>query len=245
MNKVIDILIWDITTNKRLYSLQALGTLGGMLAIMMVPILLGFDNYAYFGSWVIIGIKTLINYAYYTSLSVPFDGKQNRISMLMLPASMMQKFLARLIFVLILVPIATVVIAFAADALHLILSTLIRAGDTSDITSYSPFIFVNILNDFEFTFGNIIDDKGATSNWLISSIHICFILYGLACGAVWTRRALLKSIGLGIIIYIFLFIVFLLCIDSIIYFVIILWLMNGFMAYKIYNAFINRELAGR
>lgn len=248
MNKIIDILIWDITTNKRVYFLQAASVFAVMVTIMIWPTIFGADGYEKWAGYSIVGICTLINYIYFTLLSAPFDGKQKRISMLMLPATMQQKLVARLIFVAIIVPLSTFLLAILADAVHYVFVYLIGTVWNTHAASCTPYILHGMQIKYsEFPFTTLIENSNVS---LAKSFNIWTIFYGIMCGAIWTRRALLKSIVLAFVIFFAYTILTILgagILNTNIENVImgIIWVSILFMAYKIYDTFVNRDLVGR
>lgn len=201
MNTIMNLLKWDITTNKRLYSLYALGVFGTFFAIMIFPLISGsktehevFDGYirtyASQNASIVATMMVLFSSIMLTMISAPYDGKQNRISLLMLPATMKQKFIERLLFVLVFVPVTLLILAVTADLLHLLTGCVFMAlRDDLHLHSYSFEIFP-LLWDF-------IGSSLLRDDILITSLYI---MYGIMCGSLWTKRALPKSIGLGIAI---------------------------------------------
>lgn len=201
MNTIINLLKWDITTNKRLYSLYALGVFGTFFAIMIFPLISGskteyevFDGYvrtyASQNASIVVTMMVLFSSIMLTKISAPYDGKQNRISLLMLPATMKQKFIERLLFVLVVTPVTLLVLAIVADLLHLLTGCVFMAlRDNLHLHSYSLELFPLLWDG--------ISSILFRDEVLIASLYI---MYGIMCGSIWTKRALPKSIGLGIAI---------------------------------------------
>lgn len=201
MNTIMNLLKWDLTTNKRLYSLYALGVFGTFFAIMIYPFISGnvveYDGYdghvrtyASQNATIVVALMVLVYSIMLTMISAPYDGKQSRISLLMLPATMKEKFIERLVFVLVVVPVALFVLAIAADVLHLLTGCIFMAmQENLHLHSYSYEIISELIS--------IISGVMARGN--VFPVSLC-IMYGIMCGSVWTKRALPKSIGLGIAI---------------------------------------------
>lgn len=200
MKKIIEILKWDLTTYKRSYMLQVIGIFGIILAIMILPefsagsVNAG-NNFAELGSTYIGMLNTIVACIYLTMLSSPFDGKQQKISYLMLPASLRQKFVARLIIVLVLVPLVLTVCTMVADMIQMVLFFMISMGvPPHSYTVVCAEGFVTMITDIA---GSFKDIYSLMSLLFIPGFVGFFICFGLMCGAIWTRKAFLKSICLG------------------------------------------------
>lgn len=201
MNTIMNLLKWDITTNKLLYSLYALGVFGTFFAIMIFPLITGsglyekgFEGYvrtyASQNASIVVALMVLFNSIMLTMISAPYDGKQRRISLLMLPATMKQKFIERLFFVLVVVPVTLLVLAIASDLLHLVTGCVFMTLRANlHLHSYSLELFPLLLD--------LIGSSLFRDDILVTSLYI---MYGIMCGSIWTKGTLLKSIGLGIAI---------------------------------------------
>ena len=201
MNTIINLLKWDLTTNKRLYSLYALGVFGTFFAIMIYPFISGgnldyegFDGYVRTytsqNASLVLTLMVMVYSIMLTMISAPYDGKQSRISLLMLPATMKEKFIERLLFVLVVVPVVLFALAIAADMLHLLIGCVFWAlRDNLHLHSYSYEILSEL---FDFIGWDLSHGEALPVT--------LYVMYGIMCGSIWTKRALPKSIGLGIAI---------------------------------------------
>lgn len=253
MNKIMKLIKWDLITNRHAYTLQLLAAYGLCLISMLLPVIQGKTDYATYGNYTddpgdYIAEFYLLTYgACLTQISAPYTGKQSRISMLMLPASMQQKLISRLIVVAVILPLSLFLAVIAADLTHLALGSIfISVNDGGSLYSYMPSFIdqfrwhitpigigsYDIMTIIRFLTG-LITDYGLT-------------LFALACGLLWTRYALLKTGICCILIQIIYYsnlghtgelrmneiIAFVLCYSFII-----------FMLCLGYRTFINRELS--
>lgn len=250
MDRILDIVRWDLTNHRRAYMLQLATIYGLFLMLMLYPIMTGrhldddFRPYSEDQSFYIMALGLMASGCYLTQLSAPFHGKQNRLSMLMLPASMRQKLAARLITIVVMVPVGIIAAVIAADLSHLALAgayTLVTGGA---VHSYCPELIDLEIDIIKSILPNNIDSWYRFCKYIIGLQ--CLIgapLYALVCGALWTRYALLKCIasmiGFGILFAVFSFVI-----NHTVSMLIVI-AFNAVMIYMGYHAFINRELSDR
>lgn len=250
MKKVLDILKWDLMTHRRAYTLQLIAMFGIFLVIMFSPIMRGMAkenmewNYAMSGSCFILLLGILVHGCYLTQLSSPFHGRQSRLSMLMLPASMGQKLAARLIMVCVVVPLCIILTMTAADITHVILGSAFTAVTGGNIHSYMPYI----ANDALDMLSNLSPFRirswyGVREYLTLLELTLGTFLYALVCGAVWTRHALLKGVALGIVIIVMSMVLVAMMLQNL--FLILAYSFDAVILYIGYQAFMNRDLADK
>lgn len=203
MNRILNVLKWDITTHKRTYMWQAASYLGVLFVIMLMPMMVNGADYghSYFAHEVISFINTLTFLLYLTLLSAPYDGKQRRISMLMLPATMREKLAARLLFVLVVVPVSLLLLTVVADIASMLLAMLLTVSAKPLHDSYTLTTLHEIYAFLRDVFRTY-DDSWMGVEFIAFNIahRLFFLIFPLMCGALWTRKALLKSIVLGVVV---------------------------------------------
>lgn len=197
VSNIINLLKWDITINWKQYGWRLVGALGWLLVMMMI-LTTGYEGV---GDGIWLRITFVVFWmVQLTDISSNLANKVQRIHFLALPASMNEKLVERIFICLILWPLALILTIFAADVLHVILSWAMGLPN-------HDFCVGSLFNEpNEFRFGINIENEGSAGIGpqnihiqLFAGVWLLFnIAYGFMCGCIWTRRALLKSIGLGL-----------------------------------------------
>lgn len=199
IDQIRKIIQWYLVWNKKGFAISLLG-LTGAFAMIMIMEKLGYysDNVEYklrgmyeSGSEILCTIIGLCCMIYLFRISRAFATKSQRITLLMLPGTMNEKFTSMLIIHGLILPLFTLVVFLVADGLQYLLSMILFTPN------FRGFFCPEVLYElFKMTpLGGFLFASGAR--------HQLFILftvsYGIMCGCLWTKHALGKGIVLFVL----------------------------------------------
>ena len=202
LQHIIHLIRWDLTTNrkKNIYSL-----LGFTAAIVLIGFATGMTANGSVSSIPYTLCFVLTCLSCFTSLSVPFEKKTQRLSLLTLPASMKEKLASRVILCMILWPLALLACMFVGDIIQYALNLLIHNNGNLIIANGSffnylrhGFVVVNMGNSgfsVETVSGTVyLSEQMLWAYELLCNITLVSFLF--MCGCVWSRHAVLKCLAL-------------------------------------------------
>ena len=200
---IIEITKWDLSCSWKSRTMNWMGYLGIAFLCMM----LSYTTSPSTVGGLLCFMFLVFCWRAQTDLSCNLDRKTQRIAYFMLPASMQEKLLSRLIIALIITPVSILVAFLAADALAHMCRWLAGASSAPSFVGQ----FWHIANRAFFSSHdpeihvNTVHINSNSIQWETSKItNILGVVFMLCstfmCGCIWTRKAWIKQIALIIAI---------------------------------------------
>lgn len=210
-HRFFNTIVWRIANRRRVYE-KAAGT--GLIAILvcfLLNLLTLNSNSGYAATIASLSNFVLAGYLITSGAFITSDltDKQSRISMFMLPASKLEKFVARYVCIVLALPLTVLIGLAAGDLVQVIVNQLVFHDSTSvlgmmlsQIGSISirpsvsaPLVFTNItiyllLNSIYLLLGSIFRCHA----WIKSNILLLSLVIVLSIGIAWGTISVLNSI---------------------------------------------------
>lgn len=183
-------LLWQVVVRKRiLINFAAFGLLFALIP-MVFNIVNNFSHIIPMDWNGVASIYAMIMVAYLTTCGAFIVGnisdKNSRINAFLLPASKLEKFVSRYIFLLIAVPLAAFVGLIVGDIIQMPIYKIL-SGEASSLTY--AFLY-NMAHSYYF-WGGMSEGMGTMINGIVVALYIHSIL--LLCGTFFHRHAWIKS----------------------------------------------------
>lgn len=195
---IIKVVRWDLVTHKKDY---INGILGFASSVILSGLLLGLTSEGDELYGVTLGkfwsvIFTLIWGTMLTGISNQIHTKTQRIAALMLPASMNEKLVGRMLAYILIYPLALLVALMIGDGVQFALNFILHGSNGAAL--FTPHFILNPVfrvGHFSVTFGYYSLERSVAN-----CLGMIFLLnYGFLCGCLWTKHALLKGIGIFVL----------------------------------------------
>lgn len=192
---------WYLVWNKKGFAISLLGLTGAFAMIMIMAKLDYYsDNVEYklrgmyeSGADILCTIIGLSCMIYLFRISRAFATKSQRITLLMLPGTMNEKFTSMLIIHGLILPLFTLVVFLVADGLQYLLSMILFTPNFRGF--FCPEVLYKLTNPGDFLFAS-----GARHQLFILFLsELITVSYGIMCGCLWTKHALGKGIVLFVL----------------------------------------------
>lgn len=195
-NNIINLIRWDLMSHLKANFNSCIGFFGFAVVTGIIWSITGTFPIQPLGSlWG--GTFVLVYILMLTNISVTLLTKTDRISYLMLPATMNEKLVSRLLICMVILPIPYMLSMIVGDIVQYLLNAVIFQSSNSHLHSGD---FLAYVFSPAFSKGHFMIHVG---DWTFSSLIWSFasfasiVCYLFMCGCLWTKHAVMKSLGLG------------------------------------------------
>lgn len=192
---IINLIRWDLISHQKAHFNSCIGLFGFAVITGIIWNFVGVSSMQPLGSlWG--GLFVLVYILMLTNISSILHTKTDRISYLMLPASMNEKLVSRLLVCMVILPIPYIASILVGDIVQYLLNLVLL--QSSDCRLYSGGFLAYVFSPF-FGKGHFIIHFGnhefSSLLWSFASFF-SWISYLFMCGCLWSKHAVLKSFGL-------------------------------------------------
>lgn len=200
LDQIRKITQWYLVWNKKGFTISLLGLVGAFVMIMIITKLSYYSDGIEYklgvmyenGANTLCFVIGLCSMVYLFRMSRPFSTKSQRITFLMLPGTMNEKFTVMVLINALILPLVTVILSMVADCIQYLLSMILFTSDYRGF--FSPEVLYKLTHPCDFLFAS-----GARHQISILLIlELILNSYGIMCGCLWTKHAL----GKGIILFV-------------------------------------------
>lgn len=193
---IINLIRWDLISHQKAHFNSCIGLFGFAVITGMIWNFVGVSSMQPLGSlWG--GLFVLVYILMLTNISSILHTKTDRISYLMLPASMNEKLVSRLLICMVILPIPYMLSIMAGDIIQYLLNLIVFQSSSCHLHSGD---FLAYVFSPAFSKGHFMIRVG---DWTLSSLLWSFaslasiVSFLFMCGCLWTKHAVIKSLGLG------------------------------------------------